>query len=101
MEKVGPELIRYHIVQSRMIIERTRIIYQQVIYYLLSLYTDYLRTLYEESFFFWAKSERGMDLVSGNLWRLFSLLSHADLQSVCCDAHAGFLLLLVEGMCIH
>ena len=66
MEKVGPELIRYHIVQSRMIIERTRIIYQQVIYYLLSLYTDYLRTLYEESFFFWAKSERAMDLLSGN-----------------------------------
>ena len=55
MEKVGPELIRYHIVQSRMIIERTRIIYQQVIYYLLSLYTDYLRTVHEESFFFWAK----------------------------------------------
>lgn len=65
MEKVGPELIRYHIVQSRMIIERTRIIYQHI-YYLLSLYTDTLRTLHGASFFFWTKRERGMDLLSGN-----------------------------------
>lgn len=101
MEKVGPEYFRYHIVQSRMIIERTRIIYQQVIYYLPSLYTDYLRTLHGASFFFWTKIERGMDLVSGSLWRLFSPLSNAGLLSVCHDAPAGFFLLLMEGLCIH